>query len=228
MLPEEERPYEKCRAHGPEALTDAELLSVLLRTGTKDENALALASRVLHHNEQYSGLLGLCHESEQSLLSMKGIGRVKAMQILCVVELSKRIARSRLEKGITFTSAKDVAAYYMEEMRHLDREELRLLMLDQRGRLIKEMTISVGTVNMTCSSPREIFRESLLAGAVQIMLLHNHPSGDVTPSRKDIEMTEQIISASHLVGIPLVDHLIIGDGTYASIPEHMSGRMRML
>ena len=216
-LPPEARPYEKCKKYGPAILTDAELLSIVLRNGTKGENVLQLSQRLCQLSDQWTGIGGLCHCRKEVLLSVRGIGEVKANQILCIAELSRRAVKAGMKDKLDFSSPHLIAEYYMEDMRHLDREILKILLLDAKNRLIADRIISTGTVTMAPASPREIFREALLAGAVNIILLHNHPSGDPTPSQEDILITKQIADAGELVGITLLDHIIIGDRIYRSI-----------
>jgi len=218
-IPDDERPYEKCMKMGPSALSDAELLAIILKNGYKGESVLMLSRRLLSLSDTNKGLLGLMHVSHEELMRVKGVGKVKALQLLCVMELSKRIARARKEANLRFDCPASVADYYMEDMRHYDREVLLLIMLDGKNNLIRDMVISEGTVNCTPASPREIFREALRNNAVSILLVHNHPSGDPTPSRDDISITGQIRQAGDMVGIRLLDHIVLGDGIYRSILE---------
>ena len=209
-LPVQEQPYEKCFQQGPHAMTDAELLAVILKTGSDRESALSLSNRILDLSPE-GGLLGLCHLSLEELMKLRGVGRVKAIQLKCVCELSARIASSSKRERIRFTDPEEVAGHYMEICRHLEQETVILLMLDTKGRLIREQEISRGTVNAALISGREIFREALRCGAVSIILIHNHPSGDPTPSREDIQLTEHVARSGELLGITLLDHIIIGD-----------------
>lgn len=218
-IPIEERPYEKCIANGPSSLSDAELLAVLLRSGSKGENALQLARKLLSLSETYPGIIGLYHLSFQELTVVSGIGDVKALQILCIAELSKRFSKARVYRELSFCNPSSIADYFMEEMRHKEREELHLLMLDCRNKLISDVTISIGTINMAPASPREIFLKAVAGNAVSIILLHNHPSGDASPSADDIGITERILRAGELIGIPLLDHIIIGECRYVSLRE---------
>ncbi len=209
-LPIAERPYEKCGHFGAASLTDAELLGVILRTGSQGENAVQLANRLLMQPEN-PGLEGLFHQSLQELCAIRGIGRVKAVQLLCVAELSKRIAREKLGAELYFHDPQTVAAYYMEEYRHEEQEKVLLLMLDNKGRLLGERVVFVGTVNASLVSPREIFLTALKFRAVSVILLHNHPSGDPTPSTEDLTLTGRVAECGAMLGITLTDHIIIGD-----------------
>ena len=170
----------------------------------------------------YEGILGICHTSREELQKIPGIGKVKAMQILCIAELSKRLASAKVEDKISFHSPASIADYYMERMRHLSREEMILIFFNGKNKVIKELTVSVGTVNQTVASPRELFLEALRCEAVSVLMIHNHPSGDPTPSRQDILTTKRMKEAGEFLGIPLCDHIIIGDQTYLSFrEEHM-------
>ena len=217
-IPNAERPYEKCLKQGAEALSDAELLAVLLRTGTKGENVLALAKRLLYEAGG-SGLLGIHQFSFQSLMKLKGIGKVKAVQILCLSELAKRLSKASVEPRLRFSSSQSVAEYYMEDLRHRNQEVMKLLLLNSKAELIDETNISKGTVNASLVTPRELFVEALKKEAVSMILLHNHPSGDPTPSRDDILTTKRISECGLLIGIELLDHIIIGNNCYVSFQE---------
>lgn len=204
---------------GPEYLTDAELIAIILRTGTQGEDALSVAGQILSLDTNHPGLLGLHHLTLNRLLTVRGVGEVKAVRLKCVAELSNRIAEARASKRVRFESPGLVADYYMEQMRHLEYEKILCIMLDNKSRLISEQVISTGTVNRSVLSVRDIFMKALEQKAVYVMLLHNHPSGDPTPSREDITATKQIREAGELLQIPLLDHIVIGDGVYFSMVE---------
>lgn len=219
---DEQLPYEKFELYGPEYLTDAELIAILLRTGTKDCNSVELAGKILQLGGQMGqakGLLTLQHVSVPQLMKIKGIGKVKAIRLKCVTELSKRIARESFSHGIRFDRPATVAAYYMEQIRHLEVEQVILVMTDNKNQFLNDMVLSKGTVNMSVLSPREVFIQAIRMHAVHILLVHNHPSGDPTPSAEDIQITRQIQNAAEILNIPLVDHIIIGDNTYTSLKE---------
>ena len=214
-LSDEEQPFEKYAALGVRALSDAELLAVLLRSGCAGKNALEVA-RDLLADEGCGGLAGLSAMEEKEFLSFAGIGKVKAVQLVCLGEITRRISVARRKRGPHITSPEDVAALFMEEMRHKEREELRVLMLNGRNDVIGHRCVSRGTVNSSLVSPREVFLEALKMRAVSIVLIHNHPSGDPSPSQEDIDITERIRKAGLLLGIGLLDHLIIGDNVFLS------------
>lgn len=210
---------EKCLEKGADCLTDAELLALILRTGAKGESALELSRKILTLYGAENGLLGIYHMSISDLTRIRGIGQVKAVQLKCIAELSKRISRKRFSDGITFTNPASVAEYYMEELRHLEQEILILIMLNSKGRLIRDISISKGTVRAALISPREIFIEAVRNQAVSIILMHNHPSGIPDPSQEDIALTLRIREAGSLLDIELLDHIIIGDCQAVSMRE---------
>ncbi len=218
-IPVNERPYEKCFANGPDFLTDNELLSVILRTGTNGISASDLSNQILKGEGGQDSLLSIMHLSKEQLLKIKGIGKVKAVQILCIAELAKRIASVDAYSGLRFDKPSSIADYYMERLRHLEREKLIVMYLDTKCRMIQDKVLTMGTVNQSLISPREIFVEALKCNAVNLILIHNHPSGDCTPSKEDIQSTHKIKKAGEIIGINLLDHIIIGDRKYSSIME---------
>ena len=215
-------PYEKFETFGAQSLTDAELLAIIIRTGTREFTSVELGKKILSLGAgtgQANGILSLQHLSLEELMKVKGIGKVKAIRIKCVTEFSRRIAMKTFKKGIRFDKPSTIADYYREQLRHLEVEQVVLVMTDGKNQFLKDYILSSGTVNMSLISPREIFLTALKMQAVHILLVHNHPSGDPTPSRDDIEITKRIHEASQIMNIPLVDHIIIGDNTYMSLKE---------
>lgn len=212
------QPYEVVKAYGVEELDDQELLAVFIRTGTKEENALGIANRILNSFPERN-LLGLCHIPWKELMKIPGIGEVKAVRLKCLAELARRISAAEAKKGLKFDQPKTVWHYYRESLRHEERERVILVMLDQKLNLICDAVLSIGTVRESIVSPRELFLTALQEKAVQIMLIHNHPSGDPTPSRADLEITKKVQLLGTMMEIPLVDHIIIGDKTYCSLRE---------
>jgi len=211
-------PYEKCLRYGPESLSDTELMAIILRSGTAGSNCIEVAQKLIDSFEG-NGILGLKHMSLSRLKSIDGIGNVKAVMLKCIGELSSRISRADRQHMKTFTDSGTVAGYYMEQLRHLESERFILMLLDNKCSLVHESVISVGTVNYACISVREIFKNALEYGAVNIIMVHNHPSGDPAPSNEDIISTGQVYDAGKLMGIPLLDHIIIGDNRYVSLRE---------
>lgn len=218
-LPLSERPYEKCEQYGAVALSDAELLAVIIRTGSKKQRAIDLAVSILNYSGSNSGLKGLNYLSMKELTKIKGIGRVKAIELLCLNELTKRMAKEIHRESLKLVTPQSVADYYMQDMRHLTREQVFLLMMDSKNKIIKDMIISAGTVNTSIMPTRELFIHALKNEAVNIILLHNHPSGDPTPSAEDIRVTKRLMEAGNLIGITLMDHIIIGDNKFISLKE---------
>lgn len=217
----QELPYERFLAYGPGSLTNAELLAVILRTGTANVSATELARQVLTSRDpDNTGLSVLYDLTMKDLLAMKGIGEVKAVKLLCLSELSRRISMEKASEKLSFCCPEAVSGYYMELLRHEKQEKTFLLLLDNKMALIREILLTIGTVNSTLLSPRDIYIRALREGAVSIILLHNHPSGDPTPSEMDKEITERIFRAGQMLGIQLIDHLIIGDLSYTSLREY--------
>ncbi len=219
-IPRELRPYEKCLKYGPQILSDEELVAVILKTGTRGENAISVARNILSVSGKYEGLRALNLQTLSSLKAVKGIGEAKAVTIICICELSKRIAKSSAGERLVLSSPESIAEFLMEDMRHLKVEKVKLLMLDNKNRLIAERFISSGTVNSSPFSPREIIREALVNNAVNIIVAHNHPSGDPAPSANDRAVTHRLKCAADFVGINLLDHIIIGEKQYYSFMEN--------
>lgn len=218
--PDKEQPYERFLAGGPQSLTNAELIGIILRTGTKGISAVELGRRVLSlHGGSGNSLSSLPRLTMRELRSIPGIGEVKAVKILCLSEIARRIVKEKIHRARRFDSPETIADYFMEEMRHLEVEKTVVLHMDSKMNLLGEDVLTVGTVNGALISAREIYIKALERQAVQIVLLHNHPSGDPTPSGEDISATRQIRRAGELLGIRLADHIIIGDLCYTSFRE---------
>ncbi len=218
-ISETERPYEKSYKYGVEILSDAELLAVILRTGSRRANALSTAYRILDAHPVHKGIVGLNYLTTDELEQISGVGKVKAIQMKCLAEISKRMAKASFKPFLSFQSPQSIADYFMENTRYLEKEYVYLLMFDSKHKLLKELRLSEGTINSSLLSPREVFVEALRYEAVFIILVHNHPSGDPTPSRQDIEITESIFKAGKMIGINLSDHIILGNNCYVSLAE---------
>jgi len=217
-LPESERPYEKYVRYGAEMLSDAELLAIILKSGTKKENSLDIARKLLENN--HHNLLNLYDLSYHDLLRIPGIGPVKAIQLKAVAELSKRIATTKSGYHLNMNSPATIAAYYMEQLRHRKEEVLLCAFFDAKCHFLGDVIISKGSVDFAYVSPREIFRHAFDYEAVMFVLLHNHPSGDPMPSQDDIHVTYRIQKGAQILELQLVDHIIIGDNQYYSFKEH--------
>ena len=215
-IPEALRPYEKAEAYGVEALDDAELLAVLLRTGSSKEGILSLARKLLKDNG--GRISALRYYSREELLEFEGIGPVKAIQIKALLELAVRLSRPD-EKKADLSSPEKCASYFMEEMCGYDQEVVKAVFLDSKSRFLRAMNISVGTVRESIVPIREILVNALSSRAVSLILMHNHPSGNPEPSDADYLATKRLEEAGKLVGVHLVDHLILGDHSFISLHE---------
>lgn len=216
-LPESERPYEKLEKYGAERLTDAELLAIIIKTGTKKETSVSLAQRILGKAQRV--VSGMNDISLQELTNISGIGRVKAIQIKAVLELGKRFVSYKKCDKIYIKTPNDVADYLMEDMRTLNKEHVKGILLNTKNQLIKIIDISIGSLNSSIVHPREVFSEAIKCSAASLIVVHNHPSGDCTPSSEDISITKRLHSAGQILGVELVDHIIIGDQKYTSLKE---------
>lgn len=217
-LPVSERPYEKCLLAGPQALSDAELLAVILKSGSRQMNVVTLAQNILQAGGK--NLLNLYDMSMEELMAFPGIGEVKAIQLKCVAELSRRIAQTDRRDRVRLADAGSVAAYYMERLRHESQEQILISMFDSKCHLIGDCLIATGTVSAVIGSPRDIFLRALEHKAVSIILLHNHPSGEPYPSSQDIRLTRRLKECGELLEMELSDHIIIGDNKYYSFREN--------
>lgn len=219
-LPFSERPYEKLESCGAETLSNAELLAIVIKTGNKNETSVALAQRLLTMDGEGNGLSFLYDISLEELRNITGIGRVKAIQIKSVLELSKRISSSFSSSGrAVIKSPKDISRLFMEEMRHLKKEVFKVVFLNTKNHVIKSTNISIGSLTASIVHPREVFKEAVKTGCAALVFLHNHPSGDPEPSSEDIETTKRLVNAGDLLGIKVLDHIIIGDGKFISLKE---------
>lgn len=215
-LPENERPREKLLRYGTEALSNAELLAIILRTGSSNDNILNLSNRIL---KETGGLNGVLNCSIEDLLELKGIGEAKATQLLAIGELLKRFKSFKGGEQYKISQPKDAADYIMNDMRYLNQEHLKVIMLNTKNIVLSVKDVSVGSLNSSIVHPREVFKEAIRKASASIIICHNHPSGDPTPSSEDISLTSRIKECGKLLGIELLDHIIIGDGIYVSLKE---------
>lgn len=218
-LPISERPYEKLKTYGAEKLTNSELLAILIKSGTKEYTAIDLANNVLklNDNKEKEDLSFLQDVSISELMNIKGIGEVKAIQILAVCELVKRINKPINKQNIKIKDAKDVAKLLMNELRYEKREIVKLILLNNKNIILKIKDVSFGGNNFAMIEPKEVLAEAIKLQAPKIILVHNHPSGDVIPSQSDFIITDRIYEASEILGIQFLDHVIIGDNKFESI-----------
>lgn len=214
-LPAEERPREKLMANGPAALGNAELLAILLRTGTRRDSAARLAEQLL---VKYS-LAGLGSLSPGEISGIRGIGPAKAVTIAAAVELGKRMAALAAAERPVLRSPKEVADLMMPRLRYEKKERFIALLLSTKNHLLGTPTISIGTLSASLVDPRELFREAIVCSAASLILVHNHPSGDPTPSPEDAALTKKLVEAGKMLEISVLDHIIIGDGKYVSLKE---------
>lgn len=214
-MPEELRPREKLLSRGEGALSDAELLAILIGQGTRDLNAVELANQLII---EHKGLRNLRELSVEELMQQKGIGVAKAVTIKAALELAKRSSLG-VPYRVMVRSPLDVTHLVMEEMRFFDREYFRVLYLDRKGALLVMEDVSVGSLHSSIVHPREVFKTAVKRSAASIILVHNHPSGDPSPSKEDIQTSNRLIQAGSILGIEVLDHIIIGDGRYCSMKE---------
>lgn len=220
MVRKQEQPFERFLTCGAQALTNAELIALILRTGTDGRNATELARQILETGHPGRQDLSVLYElSLKDLTKIRGIGEVRAVKLLAITELSARLSRERAGRTLRFSDSGSIAGYYMEELRHERQEKLFLLLLTNRLSLIREVLLSVGTSQRALVSPREIFRQAVREDAAGFVLMHNHPCGDPAPSREDILVTRKILSLSRMMDLQFHDHVIIGDGVYESMRE---------
>lgn len=214
-MPMWERPIEKMVTTSQELLSNRELLAILIGSGTKENTALQLADRLLHMNS--NGLLHLSDCTIKDFMSIEGIGEVKACRLVAAMELGRRLSSERRWNDTKIMNSDDVAAICMERMRHLKKEHFDALLLNAKGVFIGENNISVGDLSGTIVHPREAFRAAVERSAASVVFVHNHPSGDPTPSSEDINITKRLLKAGEVMGITVQDHVIIGDGTHYSL-----------
>jgi len=214
--PKDERPRERLLQHGPQHLTEAELLGILIGKGTKKKTAIVLARELL---DRYESLQKLFSRSPSELTTIKGMGSAKAATLSAAFELVRRI-QSRKDTGKPiFKRSSDVANHYLPLMRDLRKEVFRVLLLSRANRLIKEVFISEGTLDASIVHPRDVFREALLEPAAGVILIHNHPSGNPSPSEEDLRITRQLVEAGRLLGIKVYDHIILAGESYRSLAD---------
>ncbi len=213
-LPPDERPRERLLRYGAGALTNAELLAVVLNTGTRGESVLELAQRLL---VEHSGLAGLARVDLETLRRAHGLGEAKAAKLKAALELGRRLALAQPEERPVIRTPEDAYAVAGADMATLEQEHLRVLLLDAKNRVLRTVTVSQGNVSGAQVRVAEVFKDAIRHNAPAIMLLHNHPSGDPTPSRADITLTASVVQAGELLGIEVVDHLVVGQGDFRSL-----------
>lgn len=210
-LPSSERPYEKLEIYGVKKLSNSELLSIIIKTGTKDETAISLAQKVLslNQNKSTNNLAFLQNVSISELCKIKGIGKVKAIQIIATCEIAKRMQSPLNVQGIKIRNSQDVADLLMNELKCEKREIAKVILLDIKNIIQKIIDISFGGTNFAMLEPKDVLYEAVKAETPKIIVVHNHPSGDPMPSKDDINLTRRLIASSEIIGLELLDHIII-------------------
>lgn len=218
-LPLSERPYEKLETYGAEKLSNAELLAIIIKTGTREESSILIAQKILNlkENTDKDNLRFLQDISLEEFKQIKGIGKVKAIQLKAICELTKRIARPINQQKKIIKNPKDIAEMLIPELRYEKRELAKVIILNSKNVVLRIIDISLGGANFACIEPKDVLAEAIKMQAPKIILIHNHPSGDATPSKNDYNVTDRIYEAAELMGIKLLDHIIIGDGVYQSL-----------
>lgn len=214
-LPRDERPVEKSISQGVGRLSNSELLAILLGTGNRGKSAIGLAEDIISADSR--GISWLSESSAEELMKINGVGRFKAARVMAAVELGRRISSIPAEKRIRISAVSQVACMFAEEMRCEKREVFKVLLLNPRGDIISSETISVGELTSTLVHPREVFNPAVRRSAAGMILVHNHPSGDPSPSREDIDLTKRLQECGKMLGINVIDHIIIGEGQYVSL-----------
>jgi DNA repair protein RadC len=215
-VPKEDRPRERLLNLGASHLSNQELLAILLGSGTREESVMALSNRLLMH---FEGLKLLKDATIEELTAIKGIGSAKGVLILSALELGKRLSQYKPNERYVIRSPEDGADYVMEELRNLNQEHFVVLFLNTKNQIIHRQTIFIGSLNASIVHPREVFREAVKRSAASIIVAHNHPSGDPTPSQEDIHVTKRLAESGKIIGIELLDHLVIGDRKFVSLKE---------
>lgn len=219
-LPSSERPRERLLRYGPGALSNAELLAIILRTGTQEENAVRLAQRLV---TVYGNLAGLVQANAMELAAEKGLGPAKVAQVKAALELGRRMLLESPEERPQVRSPADAANLVMSEMSFLEQEHLRVMLLDTKNRVLDTTEVYVGSLNTSLIRVGELFRAAIRSNCAGLIVLHNHPSGDPTPSPEDVAVTRQIVEAGKLLDIEVLDHLIIGRQRFVSLKERGLG-----
>lgn len=221
-LPCTERPYEKLELYGEKALSDAELLAIIIKTGTREETSITIAQRILrlNSNETVEGTLNFLRElSIEELMQIKGIGKIKAIQIKAVCELATRMSRPSNYRQIQVRRPDDIANLLMPDLKYLKREVAKVIVLNSKNYIKKIVEVSLGGSNFANVSLKDVLNEVIRMQAPKFIIVHNHPSGDDTPSKRDIEFTNKLYEAAKIMGIELVDHIVVGNMNFTSIFE---------
>ncbi|HET7657887.1 MAG TPA: DNA repair protein RadC [Bacillales bacterium] len=215
-VPEDDRPRERVLKEGVGVLSNQELIAIVLRNGTRQESVLQLSQRLLHH---FQGLRMLSGATVKELMSIKGIGAAKAVEIMAAIELGKRVTRLQTPERTAIHSPEAGAELVMNEMRFLSQEHFVCLYLNTKNEIIHRQTVFIGSLNASIVHPREVFKEAFRHSAASVICFHNHPSGDPSPSREDIAITQRLVQCGQMLGIEVLDHIVIGDQKFISLKE---------
>jgi len=215
-LPAEERPRERLHAYGAQALTTAELLAILIRTGNAERSAVSLGEYLL---AEFGSIKGVASASLEQIARVKGLGEAKAAQIKAAVEFGNRLALFTEDAKPSIGGPRDVANLLMSDLRYQKKEHLKSLLMDTKNRVLAVRTVSIGDLSSSIVHPREVYKDAVVASAASIIVAHNHPSGDPTPSAEDVAVTKRLMQAGEIMGIDLLDHIVIGDGVFVSLKE---------
>ena len=217
-LPISERPYEKLEMYGEKALSNAELIAIIIKTGTREESSVSIAQKILALEKNgENNLKFLQNISIEEFMSIKGIGKVKAIQLKALCELTKRMSKPLDTSQVQINSPRDVADLLTDEMRFEKREIVKAIILNSKNTIVKIVDICYGGTNSAVLKPKDVLQEAIKVGAPKIILVHNHPSGDPMPSKSDFEFTDRLVQASKIMGVQLLDHIVIGDYNFESI-----------
>jgi DNA repair protein RadC len=214
--PEAERPRERLLAQGSHALTDAQLLAILLRIGRQRSSAVQVGMDILH---RLGGVSGLARCGIEELCNVPGVGQAKAAQLKAAIELGRRVLASPLSKGTKISSSRDLFDHYHPTLRDLRHEVFKVVLLDAKHAIVRDTTVSEGSLTLSIVHPREVFTMAVRESAAAVIFLHNHPSGDPTPSQEDRVLTARLVTAGEVLGIRVLDHIVVGDGRYVSFAD---------
>ena len=214
--PEDERPRERLMAHGPSALSEAQLLAIIIRNGRSGRTAVDLGRELL---ERFGSLAGVEQAAIKEICEVPGIGPAKATELKAAIELGRRYQKPTLA-GASFCSSQDVAEYYRPRMKDLKKETFRCALLDTRNKIVREEIVSIGSLSAAIVHPRDTFKAAIRESAAAVIFIHNHPSGELKPSQEDILLTKRLVQAGEVLGIQVLDHIIIGDNDHFSFKDH--------
>ncbi|RYL94681.1 DNA repair protein RadC [Sporolactobacillus sp. Y61] len=215
-VPCEDRPRERLIRDGAQSLSDRDLLAIILRSGSRYESVLELSGRLI---SEFGGIENLQEASVEELGKIRGIGTAKAVQLLASFEIAKRLVRHRSDQRYTIRSPEDGAQFVMEEMRTLKQEHFVAVFLNTKNQVLHKSTIFIGSLNASIVHPREVFKEAVRRSAASMICFHNHPSGDPSPSREDVDVTKRLVSCGKMLGVDVLDHIVIGDRKYISLKQ---------